>query len=143
MSLGRRRINSHDKLWRMIAAKKGQIIYHSIRLLPHEEEIAQLFAALGCTVELIPTDRSHGRKTADAIIDGLEWEFKTPRGNSTRTIERILKKAHKQSENIVIDTHHVHLPEELTLRKIRHEAQKYNKHQRIKVILKSKRIIDL
>lgn len=123
--------------------KKGYIIYNGVRLQPHEREIAQLFVANGYVIELIPTDRSNGRKTADAIINHLEWEFKTPRGKSTRTIERILKKAHKQSNNIIVDIRHIPLPEDLVLRKIRHESQKYAKHQRIKVILRSKKIIDL
>lgn len=97
--------------------KKGYIIYNGVRLQPHEREIAQLFVANGYVIELIPTDRSNGRKTADAIINHLEWEFKTPRGKSTRTIERILKKAHKQSNNIIVDIRHIPPPGRLSVEK--------------------------
>lgn len=127
----------------MIKHKNRRIIYNSVQLCPHEEEIVQILATLGYTIELIPPDRPGGRKTADAIIGNLEWEFKTPRGSSTRTIERILKKAHRQSNNIIIDIRRINLPEELALRKIHYEARKYSKHQRIKVITKSRKIIDL
>jgi len=127
----------------MTAYKKGVVITNKVKLQPHEREIVKLFVDLGYTVELIPTDRSHGRKTADAIIEGLEWEFKTPRGKSTKTIERILKKAYKQSENIIIDSRHLQLPEQNILRKIQYESKNRSRIKRIKVILKSRKIIDL
>lgn len=138
-------IDKYDILFRMIKYKNGRrIIYNSVQLYPHEEEIVQILVALGFVVELIPPDRPGGRKTADAIINNLEWEFKTPRGSSTRTIERILKKAYRQSENIIIDIRHLRLPEQIILHKIKYELKSRNKRiKRIKVITKSRKIIDL
>ena len=42
-------------------------------------------------------------KTPDVRIKGIEWELKSPQGNGVKTIENILKKATKQSNNIILD----------------------------------------
>lgn len=43
------------------------------------------------------------RKTPDLRISGIEWELKSPQGDGVKTIENILKKAAKQSKNIILD----------------------------------------
>ena len=127
----------------MMNSKRGKIISHGVVLQPHEREIAQLLIERGFIIELIPTARQHHRKTADAIIKGIEWEFKTLRGHTTQSIERLLKKAHKQSSNIVIDIRHTRLREAQAIAKIKYEFRKRSAIKRIKIISKSKGIIDL
>lgn len=118
--------------------KRGKVISHGVILQPHEQDIVKLFTEQGLTVELIPTARQRRRKTADAVIGGLEWEFKTLRGHTTQSIERLLKKAYKQSCNIVIDIRHTNLQERRAITKIRYEFKKRSAIKRIKVILKSR-----
>lgn len=43
-------------------------------------------------------------KTADILLDGAAYEIKSPKSVNSNTLEHILKKALKQSSNIIIDT---------------------------------------
>lgn len=124
-------------------SKRGKIVFNGVVLQPHEQAIAELFIEQGINIELIPTARQQHRKTADAIINGLEWEFKTLRGETTKSIERLLKKACKQSCNIIVDIRHTHIQERRAIAKIRYEFKNRSAIKRIKVISKSGRIIDL
>ncbi|MDR0652621.1 MAG: hypothetical protein LBG12_04870 [Synergistaceae bacterium] len=71
---------------------------------PHEVDAAWILARhYSCTVVfLIPVD-DYKRKTPDIVMQGLEWEIKSPTGNSKNTIDRQLKRAVKQSKNLVFD----------------------------------------
>lgn len=44
------------------------------------------------------------QKTADILLDGIEFEIKSPKSANANSLEHILKKAVKQSCNIIIDT---------------------------------------
>ena len=44
------------------------------------------------------------QKTADILLDGIEFEIKSPKSANVNSLEHILKKAVKQSCNIIIDT---------------------------------------
>jgi hypothetical protein len=71
----------------------------------HEVDIALILARhFQCTVEfLIPVD-DYRRKTADIIMLGVEWEMKSPIGDSKSTIGNQFQSASKQSKNVIIDT---------------------------------------
>lgn len=43
-------------------------------------------------------------KTADILLDGAAYEIKSPKSVNSNTLEHILKKALKQSSNIIINT---------------------------------------
>jgi hypothetical protein len=42
-------------------------------------------------------------KTADIVVDGVDWEIKSPTGGGKRNIQHQLSRAIKQSPNIVFD----------------------------------------
>lgn len=86
--------------------KRGAVTPNGVVLERHEQEIVVAFTNLGYNVELIPLSYCKGKKTADAIINGVEWEFKTPHTPTTRALDHLLRKATKQSHNIVIDLRH-------------------------------------
>lgn len=113
----------------------GRVISNGVLLKKHENDIVEVFVDLGYDVELIPAARRRRMKTADAIIDGMEWEFKTPRGKTTRSIQHILKKAVSQSPNVVLDVRLMDLPSEVVMRKVRYEAAHTRTLKRLKVIL--------
>lgn len=74
-------------------------------VLPHEMHSALALGKAGYEVRfLAPRIIS---KTADAYVNGVLFEFKSPEGSSSRSIEHILKKAAKQSPNLVIDSSRV------------------------------------
>ena len=71
------------------------------KIWPHESRIADILALAGHYVEFLP--ESHVR-TADVLIDGVEYEIKSPESFNPNTLEHKLKDATKQSPNIIIDT---------------------------------------
>lgn len=68
---------------------------------PHELRVAKILALAGYAVEFIPETNT---KTADILLDGIEFEIKFPKSANANSLEHILKKAVKQSCNIIIDT---------------------------------------
>ncbi len=68
---------------------------------PHELRVAKILALAGYAVEFIPETNT---KTADILLDGIEFEIKSPKSANANSLEHILKKAVKQSCNIIIDT---------------------------------------
>ena len=83
-------------------------------------------------------------KTPDLIISNLEWELKSPQGSGAKTIENILKKATKQSRNIVLDFSRIKMNGSQALARTRYYLRS-NRHgiKRLIVITKSRRVIDL
>ena len=88
--------------------------------------------------------RPENKKTPDIDVNGMEWEIKSPRGNSKKTIENNLRTARKQSENIVIDLARskIHNMQAVARARfyIRTEAHTI---KRLKIITKRGRIIDI
>lgn len=68
---------------------------------PHELRVAKILALAGYAVEFIPETNT---KTADILLDGIEFEIKSPKSANANSLEHILKKTVKQSCNIIIDT---------------------------------------
>lgn len=68
----------------------------------HEIRVAQLLADAGYSIEFIPEQNL--LKAADFKIDGIEFELKSPESSKLNAVERNLKRAVKQSQNIVFDS---------------------------------------
>ena len=83
--------------------KNGSGIYivPGRKLWSHELRVAEILAAAGHRVDFVEESYMH---SADILLDGLEFEIKSPRSPSTNSLEHLLKKALKQSPNIIIDT---------------------------------------
>ena len=82
--------------------RKAQIIIPAeLCPWPHELRVAQILALAGHTVEFLPT---RSAKTADILLDGIEYEIKSPRTSKANTLEHLIKKALRQSPNIIIDS---------------------------------------
>lgn len=67
----------------------------------HELRVARILAMAGYVVEFLPTGNT---KTADISIDGVEYEIKSPITNKPDKLERVIKRALRQSNNIVYDS---------------------------------------
>ena len=82
-------------------------------------------------------------KTPDLRIKGIEWELKSPQGDGVKTIENILKKAAKQSENIVLDFSRIKMNGNRALSRTKYYLQN-NKHgiKKLIIITKSHKVID-
>lgn len=82
-------------------------------------------------------------KTPDVRIKGIEWELKSPQGNGVKTIENILKKAAKQSNNIILDFSRIKMKGNQALSRTRYYLHN-NKHgiKRLIIITKNHKVID-
>lgn len=82
--------------------KKQGIFIESGRILwPQEMRIARILAAAGHDVEFLR--ERHNLHTADMLLDGIEYEVKSPETSKLASIEQLIRKALKQSSNIIID----------------------------------------
>jgi len=70
----------------------------------NEIQIAQIIANhYNAKVEFLRPIDDYKRKTPDVVINGQLWEIKSPTGKARGSIERQLKRALKQSRNVIID----------------------------------------
>ena len=124
--------------------KTGKIIPNGVRLEAHEYATVLFFTMLGKDVELIPPSFTPNTHNADFYMDGLIWEAKSPVGNSSRmTIERILHKAAKQSENIVIDLRRTRLSDVQSVACLEKQFKLSLSIKRLLIITKQEKLIDL
>ncbi len=94
----------------------------------------------GFDVELIPPVLE--RKTPDTKMGRLFWEIKRPTANSKYTIPHAFKSALKQSQNIIFDLRSSKLHQEQAFSRLKREFELSKGVKRLKVILKSHRILD-
>lgn len=115
----------------------GRIDISRLKVPPekHELDTARLFAQQGHDIKFIPSCNSPGIHTPDIEMDGLEWELKSPQGSSKRTIENNFRKASKQSRNIIIDLHRIHVSEAKCILQIKKEFDN-NTHVKKVIIVK-------
>lgn len=123
--------------------KRGKIIPNGVSLEKHENETVVYFTNLGFDIELIPPDKGKGKKRPDFVMDGIEWEMKSPESSGARTIEHAVRGALRQSENIIIDLRRSKLDEERALAQIRFHTNKRTNIKRLVVITKKGKRLDL
>ena len=82
-------------------------------------------------------------KTPDLKINDIEWELKSPQGNGVKTIENILKKAAKQSKNIILDFSRIKMNGNQAFYRTKYYLHN-NKHgiKRLIIITKNHKVID-
>lgn len=105
----------------------------------HELETASFFAARGKDVEFQLPSRTKGMKTPDVKIDGVLYEMKCPFGKSRGTIQNCVKRASKQSANIIIDLRHTPLKTEHCLSVLKREFELRSNIKRLLIITKAER----
>ena len=125
----------------------GQIIIpvgHPNPPEPHEVDTALILAQhFRCTVEfLIPVD-DYLRKTADIVMLGVDWEMKSPIGDSKSTIGNQFHAASKQSKHIVIDTRRTSLEYERIEKSVFLEMKKRADIKKVVLINKSGEVVEI
>ncbi len=111
-------------------------------LQEHELATIKTLLLAGHDIKLIPPVQGKGIKTPDLTIDGVAWEMKAPTGDGKRTIQNTLKRACKQSENVIIDLRHSKMSEEQAIREIVREFTISKKLKKLKIITKAGEILD-
>ncbi|TAH33838.1 hypothetical protein EYC58_00135 [Candidatus Saccharibacteria bacterium] len=125
--------------------KPGKIIIpHGVNVWHHELLTADALAGAGYTVEFLATDAIQHAKSPDVLIDGERWEMKSPKTDKLSAIERNLKKATKQSGNIIIDSHRMGKLRDTSIQKLL--IQKYRQQKTIKKLFfvnRKRQVIDI
>ncbi len=67
-------------------------------------DAAKALAEAGYVVEFLLAKDTKGAKSPDISMDGLSWEMKSPKTDKLSAIERNLKRATRQSPNVIIDS---------------------------------------
>jgi hypothetical protein len=109
---------------------------------PHEIRVAEILAAQGKSVMFVRPNTAYKAKTYDIIIDGVQWEIKSPLGNSRKnTIIKQLKRGQKQSLNIIIDATRTKLDDVMIEKQIRASFEDHKTIRQVIMITKHKQVI--
>jgi hypothetical protein len=110
---------------------------------PHELDTARILNKLGKDVEFLPLVYAKGVKTPDIKMDELLWEIKSPKGDSSRTIENNLRAALKQSVNLIVDLRRTKLNEQKAISQISREFKLRKNIVRLLIIKKNQKLLDI
>ena len=83
-------------------------------------------------VQFVAVSTSHKVKSADVVIDGVLYEIKSPKTDKLSAVERNLKRATKQSSNI-IDSRRMSKLRDITIQKFL--LQKFKQQKTIRKLL--------
>ncbi len=125
--------------------RKGEIrIPVDTNVWKHELHTANALAKAGYVVEFLPTKDIKSIKSPDILMDGERWELKSPKTDKLSAVERNLKRATRQSGNIVIDSLRLHKIHDNTVQEFL--AQKFRQQKTIKRLLfvnRKRQVIDI
>lgn len=122
--------------------KKGRIIPNGVILEKHEYRTILLFTEMGVDVELIPKSKRKGVHAPDVIMNGSRWEIKSPKGEGKYLMQNTIQKALKQSKNVIVDLRRTKRSQERCLQELEKEFNRSKNLQRLKIITKSRKILD-
>ena len=121
--------------------KQGRItVPYGAMVQPHELIVATILSWTGEDVNFLPTGHAH---TADIEFRGREWEIKSPKGSSSRTIENNMRLALKQSNNIVIDLSRIKIDETKALKEVKKQAALIKQVKNVIIITKAQKVIEI
>ena len=121
---------------------RGKLIQNGVHLEEHEYKTVKLFLEAGYDIELLPKSTIKDYHQGDFIMDGVEWEAKSPIGKGKYNVQNKIQEAARQSCNIVIDLRRSKMMEEKAVDLYKKEFLKSNGLKRMKIIKKSCEILD-
>lgn len=123
---------------------RGKIDVSELNTVPekHEFDVARYFADLGKNIKFLQPSQIPNTHTPDISMDGLEWEIKSPQGNSKRTIEANFRNAVKQSHYIIFDLRRIKVPEKQCLAQLEKEFSVRPYVKRLLVIKKNGELLE-
>lgn len=125
--------------------RRGKIIIEAgLNVWDHELRTAKALASAGYIVEFTRKSNVKYEKTADTFINGVPWEFKAPTADRLKAIERNIKRARWQSENIVFDCRRMKkLPDAAIEREVRKQAFAISRVSKVLYINKHGEVITI
>lgn len=104
-----------------LTERRKILVTNNIQLEKHEWETIKRLLGYGYQIELIPKSNLKNVHTADLLLDGEEWEMKSPRGKGKYIYQNIIQRGAKQARNIIIDLHRFDVSKEKALAGFRKE----------------------
>lgn len=107
----------------------------------HELHVAEILARNGHYVEFL----SEGLlPCADILLDGMEYEIKSPEHFTPNTLEHTIKDALKQSSNLIIDMSRMKKIKEIQMRNfLIHQVRSRKQIKKLLLITKREEIVDI
>lgn len=123
----------------------GKIIISSgLNVWGHELRTAEALANAGLTVEFIRKSEVDYQSTADVCINGLLWEMKAPKSGKLHMVEQNLRRALRQSCNVVFDSRRMKgLPDVAVERELRKWGNELSSLQRLLFVNRHAEVIDI
>ena len=128
-----------------MAEKKGIIDISGLLTPPEKHELmtAQFFANMGKNVSFIRPSSIPEVYRPDILMDGVEWEIKSPIGCGKKTIERNFRKAAMQSKFVIFDLRRIGIDEDKCISKLEREFEKRGIIKRILIIKKDGTLLEI
>ncbi len=118
------------------------IVPPDVNVWPHEMETARALARSGLTVEFIRRREGQHVRSADVLIDGEEWEMKAPASSRLKMVEQNLRRALKQSSNIILDTRRMkRIPDKAVERELRKWARELKSLKKLMMVSRHGKVI--
>ena len=109
---------------------------------PHEISAALILSEhFNCQITFIKPRDCYKLKTPDFVMHALDWELKSPIGNSKTTISNNIINAKSQSSNIIIDTRRTKLEDEMIRIELVKQARKRKSILRLIMITKDEKVL--
>ena len=122
--------------------KRGRLIRNGVLQYQHEAMTIQYFLARGEDVTLnVPTHVPCNRNP-DFIMRGVMWEAKSPIINNTTSIQTTLKRASKQSGNVILDLRRLKGSENKLLKVVQNDFYKSRRLKRLLIIRKTGELLE-
>lgn len=109
------------------------VIPQGLEIWHHELQTALALAKAGYVVEFLASNSIRYAKSPDLLISNEKWEAKAPRTDKLSAVERNLKRATKQSGNVIIDSHRMRKIHDGSIQ--RFLTQKFRQQKTIKKLL--------
>ncbi len=107
----------------MSTSKGKVIIAPGINIWPHELKTAEALATVGYVVEFVRRNEAEHQTSADVIMAGAVWEMKAPKSDRADMIQKNLRRALHQSQNVIFDARRMKkLPDRVIEREVRIRA---------------------
>lgn len=108
----------------------------------HELKAARILSLAGHNIEFLV--ESDDNKSPDILLDGIDFEIKSPKSGVANSIEHNLKKALKQSNNIIFSTIRMKDARDDNVRRyLIRQAKSRKQIKRLIMITKRGQIIDI
>lgn len=130
---------------RFMSRQVGKITFEKgAGVWPHELRTAQALAVAGYNIHFVKKSEVEYQSSADAFIDGILWEMKSPTSDKTKQIEKRLREGAKQSPYVVFDSRRMkRLPDDVIRREVEKQLRQIKALKRVLYVTKHGEIIDL